>query len=195
LSIAPNSTRNLTLYDTIQPLSNTSDYAADITWAFSRSFALRLGATSLTNTATQIQNTDLSQFGVTQANLQLLYGGSEFIQPFAGAQYASMNIQSENWNNYQNFDYSKIGFCAGLQLNIPLGDMLKISANGMYGTYMSSAYAGLTLCLTRHFDVDAGYNYEYYNTAKIGTINSADVNGSNSALTVQGPRLGISFRI
>ena len=122
-------------------MPNASEYCGNLTVAFNDFIALRLGATSLTNSTVQWNNTDTSVLGLTQANLQLIVNPSEYLQPFIGVQCAVYNIQDQTGGNWKNLDYTKTGICGGVQLTLPLLDLFKLTASGLYGTYLSSAYA------------------------------------------------------
>jgi len=172
-------------------MPNVSEYCGNLTLAFNDYIALRLGATSLTNSTVQWNNQDSSVLGLTQANLQLVINPSEYLQPFVGVQCAVYNFQDQTGGNWKYLDYTKTGVCGGVQLALPLIDLFKLTASGMYGTYMSSAYAGLSLTLMGKLDVDAGYAYEYYNLGQLANLPY----GAPTSLTTQGPRLGLSFRI
>ncbi|MFA6075472.1 MAG: hypothetical protein WCV63_05110 [Negativicutes bacterium] len=172
-------------------MPNVSDYSGNLTYAFTDFVALRLGMTSLTNSTVSWNNIDTGVLGLTQANLQVVVNPSEYIQPFFGLQYAVSNFQNQTGGNWKNLDYKQTGICGGLQLTLPLTDLFKLNANGMYGTYFSSAYAGITLCLFGQLDIDGGYVYEYYNT---GSLDDSPL-GAPTSVSAQGLRMGVSLRI
>lgn len=189
LGFSPNINRTLTnASGQIQPTGETSDFSGNLTFAVTDNFGLRLGATSLTETPVTLSNIASGKFGMTQANLQLIYNPNQYIQPFAGIQYAVENIQNPASTD---FNYSKFGFCGGVQVAIPFSNLIVVNASGSYGSYMNAAYGGLSLKLGRSFDIDFGYLYEYYKTSSISSLSP----GSNTALTVSGLRYGLSFRI
>ncbi|MEI6285307.1 MAG: hypothetical protein WCP79_02295 [Bacillota bacterium] len=172
-------------------LPNVSEYSGNLTYAVADFIALRLGATALTNSMVQWNNTDTGVLGLTQANLQVVVNPSEYCQPFFGVQYAVYNLPDQTGGNWKNLDYKQAGICGGVQLTLPLADLFLLNASGMYGTYYNSAYAGVALRLFGQLDVDAGYAYEYYNTAQ---LNNLPVGAPNS-ITAQGMRLGVSLRL
>lgn len=189
LAFTPNASQQATNASGSQSLPNVSDFSGNLTVAFNDFLGLRLGATSIASSAITWNNSNPGQLGMTQANLVLVVNPVEYIQPFIGVQYASANVQVQL--NGSNTSYTAAGICGGLQLSMPLGDIFKLNANGLYGAYSSSAYGGVALCLGKHIDIDAGYSYEYYNAGKIG----APQDGGTTTLAVQGLRAGLSFRI
>ena len=188
---SPTVTQSATNTSGAVSLPNVSEYSGNLTFAVADFVALRLGATSLTNSLVQWNNTDTSVLGLTQANLQVILNPSEYFQPFLGVQYAVYNLPDQTGGNWKNLDYKQAGFCGGVQFTLPLADLFKLNASGMYGTYYSSGYAGIALCLFGQIDVDAGYAYEYYNTTQ---INNQPI-GALSSVTAQGMRLGVSLRL
>lgn len=187
LGFAPNVSRSTNSGGTIIT-DNTSDYGANLTIAFSDSFAVRGGITSITQTQVVWTNTNPGSFSAAQANVQILFCPSEYIQPFLGIQFATMNLQSSGSGGGI---WTQTGVCGGLQAVVSVADFMKLNASGMLGSYMNSAYGGISFCLTDKLDLDAGYMYENYLADKITPVQP----GSVTSLTLQGPRIGLSIRM